>query len=68
MSLTGLLPHVMETQNIQCLRALKVIRSRETGIDKYMYLSNLKATNVDLFYRLLMDNAKVNNKFSEGDS
>ncbi|KAF3941109.1 hypothetical protein ABW19_dt0207662 [Dactylella cylindrospora] len=58
LNLTGLLPHVLETQNIQCMRAMKMIRSRQTGVDKYLYLSNLKATNIDLFYRLLMDNAK----------
>ncbi|KAF3206640.1 hypothetical protein TWF106_011168 [Orbilia oligospora] len=58
LNLTGLLPHVMETQDIQCMRAMKMIRSRQTGIDKYLYLSNIKSTNIDLFYRLLMDNAK----------
>lgn len=35
---------------------MRVINTRETGIDKYMYLSSLKATNLDLFYRLLIDN------------
>ncbi|EPS39811.1 hypothetical protein H072_6361 [Dactylellina haptotyla CBS 200.50] len=58
LNLTGLIPHVMETAQIQCMRAMKMIRSRQTGIDKYLYLSTLKATNTDLFYRLLMDNAK----------
>ncbi|KAK3308055.1 uncharacterized protein B0T15DRAFT_95578 [Chaetomium strumarium] len=57
-NLTGLIPHVMEDASKQCERALKVIRSRQTSIDKYMYLSNIKAQNVDLFYRLLIDNAK----------
>lgn len=33
-----------------------MINSRGTNIDKYMYLSSLKATNTDLFYRLLIDN------------
>ncbi|KAK3944189.1 hypothetical protein QBC46DRAFT_375622 [Diplogelasinospora grovesii] len=57
-NLTGLIPHVMEGAERQCERALKMIRTRQTGIDKYLYLSNLKDQNVDLFYRLLMDNAK----------
>ncbi|KAJ6261491.1 hypothetical protein Dda_4161 [Drechslerella dactyloides] len=58
LNLTGLIPHVMETQRIQIMRAMKMIRSRQTGIDKYLYLSGIKATNQDLFYRLLMDHGK----------
>ncbi|KAK3377762.1 hypothetical protein B0H63DRAFT_397960 [Podospora didyma] len=57
-NLTGLLPHVMEGADKQCERALKMIRTRQTNIDKYLYLSTLKGQNVDLFYRLLIDNAK----------
>lgn len=57
-NLTGLIPHVMEDSSRQCERALKMIRSRQTNIDKYLYLSTLKSQNVDLFYRLLIDNAK----------
>lgn len=57
-NLTGLIPHVMEDSNKQCERALKMIRTRQTNIDKYLYLSTIKSQNVDLFYRLLMDHAK----------
>ncbi|KAJ9151599.1 NADP-dependent malic enzyme [Coniochaeta hoffmannii] len=57
-NLTGLLPHVMENLDKQCERALKMIRSRQTSIDKYLYLSTIKDQNVDLFYRLLIDHAK----------
>ncbi|KXX77580.1 NADP-dependent malic enzyme [Madurella mycetomatis] len=57
-NLTGLIPHVMEDSNKQCERALKMIRTRQTGIDKYLYLSTIKSQNVDLFYRLLIDHAK----------
>lgn len=38
------------------MRALRMINSRGTNIDKYLYLSSLKANNIDLFYRLLIDN------------
>lgn len=48
----------MEGADKQCERALKMIRSRQTNIDRYLYLSTLKGQNVDLFYRLLIDNAK----------
>ncbi|KAK0720068.1 hypothetical protein B0H67DRAFT_175303 [Lasiosphaeris hirsuta] len=57
-NLTGLIPHVMEGADKQCERALKMIRSRQTNIDRYLYLSTLKGQNVDLFYRLLIDHAK----------
>ena len=52
------MPHVMEGLDRQCERALKMIRSRQTNIDKYLYLSHIKDQNVDLFYRLIMDNAR----------
>lgn len=57
-NLTGLLPHAMESLETQCARAMKMIQSRQTNIDKYLYLSTVKAQNVDLFYRLLMDNIR----------
>ncbi len=57
-NLTGLIPHVMESLTTQCERSLKMIRSRQTDVDRYLYLSTLKGENVDLFYRLLIDNAK----------
>lgn len=35
-----------------------MIQTRQTNIDKYLYLSSVKAQNIDLFYRLLMDNIR----------
>jgi malate dehydrogenase (oxaloacetate-decarboxylating)(NADP+) len=35
---------------------MTMINSRTTDIDKYLYLSSLKASNIDLFYRVLIDN------------
>ena len=35
-----------------------MINTRTTPIDKYLYLSSLKANNIDLFYRLLIDNVE----------
>lgn len=55
-NLTGLIPHVLETLETQCMRAMRMINSRGTNIDKYLYLSTLKQNNTDLFYRLLIDN------------
>ncbi|MCJ1442075.1 MAG: hypothetical protein MMC23_002567 [Stictis urceolatum] len=56
--ITGLVPHVLETLELQCMRAMRVISTRGSSIDKYMYLQTLKAQNSDLFYRLLMDHGK----------
>jgi hypothetical protein len=57
-NLTGLVPHVMESLQTQCERAMKMIHTRQTNIDKYLYLSSLKSQNMDLFYRLLIDHVK----------
>jgi hypothetical protein len=35
-----------------------MINTRSTNIDKYLYLSTIKANNTDLFYRLLIDNVE----------
>ncbi|KFH47642.1 NADP-dependent malic enzyme-like protein [Hapsidospora chrysogenum ATCC 11550] len=57
-NLTGLIPHTIESLQTQCARAMKMIQTRQTPIDKYLYLSSLKDQNVDLFYRLVMDNIR----------
>lgn len=57
-NLTGLIPHVMENMDTQVMRAMKMINSRSTPIDKYLYLSTLKSSNIDLFYRVLIDNVE----------
>lgn len=57
-NLTGLLPHTMESFETQCARAMKMIQTRQTPIDKYLYLSTIKDQNTDLFYRLLIDNVR----------
>ena len=48
----------MESLKTQAFRAMKMIQTRQTNIDKYLYLSHLKDQNIDLFYRLLMDNIR----------
>ncbi|KAL2887825.1 malic enzyme [Ceratocystis lukuohia] len=57
-NLTGLIPHTMESLSTQCARAMKMIHTRQTPIDKYLYLSSIKDQNVDLFYRLLMNHVR----------
>lgn len=57
-NLTGLIPHAMESVETQVARCMKMINSRQTPIDKYLYLSSLKSQNLDLFYRVLIDNVR----------
>lgn len=58
-NVTGLIPAKVEDLKTQAKRALKMLQSRQTPVDKYLYLSALKDQNVDLFYRVLMDNSKL---------
>ncbi|KAI2623436.1 NADP-dependent malic enzyme [Xylaria nigripes] len=57
-NLTGLIPHAMESVDTQVERCMKMIHSRPTPVDKYLYLSALKSQNLDLFYRVLIDNVR----------
>lgn len=40
------------------MRAMRMINTRSTSIDKYLYLSSIKQNNTDLFYRLMIDNVQ----------
>jgi len=55
----GLTPPSVESQETQEKRCLALLESRKTPIEKYQYLSVLRNTNVNLFYRLLAGNVKV---------
>jgi malate dehydrogenase (oxaloacetate-decarboxylating)(NADP+) len=52
----GLMPPSVENYELQKARCLEQINMKSNSIDKYSYLSNLRNTNVNLFYRLLLDN------------
>ena len=54
----GLSPPTVESYQTQAARCLKQLESKEKPIEKYIYLSNLKKTNVHLFYRLAIDHMK----------
>jgi len=55
----GLTPPGVDTYEKQNDRALAILNSRKTPIEKYQYLSVLRSTNTHLFYRLLSKNVKV---------
>ncbi|CAK1366666.1 NADP-dependent malic enzyme [Cercospora beticola] len=54
----GLTPPAVESFENQAKRCLAVLESRKTPIEKYQYLSVLRNTNVNLFYRLFAHNVK----------
>ncbi|KAI9599516.1 hypothetical protein BDF19DRAFT_428966 [Syncephalis fuscata] len=54
--LRGILPAAVEAIDIQKQRALQQLRLRSEPIDKYIFLSNLRNTNIRLFYSLLLEN------------
>ena len=54
----GLIPPNVESQETQKNRCLKQLSQKTAPIDKYLYLTTLRNTNVHLFYRLLVGNVK----------
>ena len=56
LSLTGLLPPRVHSPAEQEQRVLGNIRSKESDLDKYLYLISLQDRNETLFYRVVMNN------------
>jgi len=56
LSLRGLLPPRVATQEQQLARVLENFRRKEGELEKYIYLISLQERNERLFYRLVMEN------------
>ncbi|POV94454.1 hypothetical protein PSHT_16207 [Puccinia striiformis] len=56
MGIRGLLPPAIETLDQQMARVLDQMRTKRTSIGQYIYLSNLRQSNVNLFYHVLLTN------------
>ncbi|KAG0144604.1 hypothetical protein CROQUDRAFT_47121 [Cronartium quercuum f. sp. fusiforme G11] len=56
MGIRGLLPPAVETLDMQMARVLDQMRTKRTTIGQYCYLSNLRQSNVNLFYHVLLKN------------
>lgn len=54
----GLVPPAVETTDLQVSRCLKQLAQKKQNIDKYLYLSGLRNSNVHLFYRLVVRHIK----------
>ncbi|KAJ2497160.1 hypothetical protein GGH96_005307 [Coemansia sp. RSA 1972] len=58
MHLKGLVPSAVEDFSAQEARAREQLRSKGTDLEKYIFLSWLRTTNLNLFYRLVLGNLK----------
>ncbi|KAJ2720909.1 hypothetical protein GGI07_004305 [Coemansia sp. Benny D115] len=56
--LKGLVPSGVEDFAIQEQRALEQLNLKSTNLEKYIFLSWLRTTNINLFYRLVLHNLK----------
>ncbi|RCH87670.1 hypothetical protein CU098_007227 [Rhizopus stolonifer] len=55
LGLNGLLPARIETIEIQKARAIRVLRSKTNMLEKYIFMAQLRTSNVRLFYKIVMD-------------
>src|SRR5262249_36639085 len=54
LGLTGLLPEVTESEDLQIRRVMRQLGHKTTDLDRYIYLGNLLDHDETLFYRVLM--------------
>jgi malate dehydrogenase (oxaloacetate-decarboxylating)(NADP+) len=54
LGLIGLVPDVIETEDLQLRRVLTQLGHKNTDLDRYIYLGNLLDHNETLFYRTVM--------------
>jgi hypothetical protein len=59
LGLTGLLPANVETLDIQKARALQALHAKHNPLDKYIFMAQLRTSNVKLFYKIVMDDLEV---------
>jgi hypothetical protein len=57
--ISGLLPSAVESADQQKKRALAQLRSKETNLEKYIFLAWLRNTDVRLFYRIVISELEV---------
>ncbi|KAI8975413.1 malic enzyme, NAD binding domain-containing protein [Mycotypha africana] len=55
LGLTGLLPAQIETIDIQKSRAMRMLRSKSTMLEKYVFMAQLRTTNINLFYKIVIE-------------
>ncbi|KAI8097013.1 uncharacterized protein BX664DRAFT_258166 [Halteromyces radiatus] len=55
LNLHGLAPSRVEDVEIQKRRALKLLRSKNTMLEKYIFLAQMRTNNVRLFYKIVIE-------------
>lgn len=55
----GLIPPTVDSPEVQMKRCLMQLSRKEKSIEKYLYLSGLRNSNVHLFYRLVTQHVKA---------
>ncbi|KAI9319160.1 malic enzyme [Dichotomocladium elegans] len=55
LGLRGYGPVAVEDIELQKMRALKQLRSKSTPLDKYLFMAQLRNSNIRLFYKLVCD-------------
>jgi len=59
MGLDGLLPARVENIDQQAARYMAQLAKRPSPIDKFLLLNAIKQSNVNVFYRMMVDNIQV---------
>lgn len=55
LGIKGLIPPTVESLSTQMIRIMHQFRSRSTDLERYLYLRTLKNSNIQLFYRAVID-------------
>lgn len=59
----GLTPPIFE-HNVHRLRCMTQLRSKDKSIEKYIYLSQLKDADSNMFYKICLENMSVSTSFA----
>jgi malate dehydrogenase (oxaloacetate-decarboxylating)(NADP+) len=55
----GLAPSRIESLEVQKRRALVQLRSKQSMLDKYTFMAQMRNTNIRLFYKIVCDELEV---------
>jgi malate dehydrogenase (oxaloacetate-decarboxylating)(NADP+) len=57
----ALLPPAVETLETQIKRCWNQLQDKSSDLERYLYLSQLRNSQVDLFYRIVISDVEVGN-------
>lgn len=55
----GLAPSRIESLEVQKRRALAHVRTKHTMLEKYIFMAQMRNTNIRLFYKIVCDELEV---------